>query len=98
MKQFLVSNKWQYRMLRTMLQGVIGVFIANIDLIISYFNFDPAAKTIIVALSMAVWSAIMAELGKTIETENPLLNYDDEDYLYLTEQDLKILKGQPEKE
>ena len=92
MKVFLTSNKWQYRMLRTMLQGVIGVLIANMDYIISYFNFDPAAKTIIVALSMAVLSPIMAELGKSIDDPNLLINYDeDDDYLYLDEDEVEIV-------
>ena len=91
MKQFLVSNKWQYRMLRTMLQGVIGVFIANLDYIISYFNFDPAAKTIIVALSMAVLSPIMAELGKTIDDTSLLMTYDDEDCICLDADEIEVV-------
>ena len=91
MKVFLTSNKWQYRMLRTILQGVIGVFIANLDLLISYFNFDAAAKTIIVALCMAVLSPIMAELGRTIEEQPATAYNEDEDYLYLDMDDVEVV-------
>lgn len=62
--KFLQSNDWQYRLLRTICQGVIGVLIANMDLLIAKLSFDPAIKTMIVALCMAVLSPIMAELGR----------------------------------
>lgn len=68
--KFLTSNEWQYRLLRTIVQGVIGVLIANIDMLIARLSFDPAIKTMIVALCMAVLSPIMAEIGKKSE-ENP---------------------------
>lgn len=63
MSKFLNSNDWQYRLLRTIVQGVLGVIIANIDLIVGAAIFDPAQKAIIVALVMAVLSPIMAVLG-----------------------------------
>lgn len=63
MNKFLTSNDWQYRLLRTIVQGVLGVIIANIDLITGAFVFDPATKALIVALVMAVLSPIMALLG-----------------------------------
>lgn len=60
---FLSSNEWQYRLLRTIVQGVIGVVIANLDLIIGSFVIDPAWKGIVVALVMAVLSPVMAAIG-----------------------------------
>lgn len=70
--KFLTSNEWQYRLLRTIVQGIIGVLIANIDLLIGKLSFDPAIKTMIVALCMAVLSPVMAEIGrKTDEEETP---------------------------
>ena len=63
MNKFLTSNAWQYRLARTILQGVIGVIIANIDLITGQVIFDPAIKALVVALVMAVLSPIMAMLG-----------------------------------
>lgn len=64
MKEFLQSNKTVYRLLRTIVQGIIGVVIANVDFLISGLNFSPEAKAFIVALVMAVLSPIMSELGK----------------------------------
>lgn len=63
-QKFLSSNEWQYRLLRTIIQGVFGVIVANADLIIGSFVIDPTWKGIIVALVMAVLSPIMAALGK----------------------------------
>lgn len=55
------SNKWQYRLLRTIIQGVIGVLIANLDLLIGKLTIAPDFKPMIVALVMAVLSPIMAQ-------------------------------------
>lgn len=63
MEKFLRSNDWQYRLLRTIVQGVIGVIVANLDAIFSTLVIDPTLKPIIVALIMAILSPIMAELG-----------------------------------
>ena len=63
MNKFLTSNAWQYRLLRTIVQGVLGVIIANIDIITGAFIFDPSTKALVVALVMAILSPIMALLG-----------------------------------
>ena len=63
MERFLRSNDWQFRLLRTIVQGVIGVVIANLDIIFSVLTINPTMKPVIVALVMAVLSPIMAELG-----------------------------------
>lgn len=63
MKRFLQSNETRYRLFRTIIQGIIGVVIANADFLISGLNFSPEAKAFIVALVMAILSPIMSELG-----------------------------------
>jgi multisubunit Na+/H+ antiporter MnhG subunit len=63
MNTFLTSNETRYRLLRTILQGIFGVIIANLDLFISYIQIDPALKPVIVAVVMAILSPIMSELG-----------------------------------
>lgn len=65
--KLLSSNEWQYRLLRTIIQGVIGVLVANLDLIVGKFAFDPATKTMVVALCMAILSPVMAEIGRNQE-------------------------------
>lgn len=65
--KFLTSNEWQYRLLRTIVQGIIGVLVANLDMLIGKLSFDPGIKTMIVALCMAVLSPIMAEIGRKSE-------------------------------
>ena len=63
MNQLFVHNGARYRLLRTIIQGIIGVLIANVDLIVSGLSFSPEIKAFIVALVMAILSPIMASLG-----------------------------------
>lgn len=65
MNRLLINNSAKYRLLRTILQGVIGVIIANLDLLVSEFSIDPALKPVIVGVVMAILSPIMASLGTT---------------------------------
>lgn len=63
MNEFLASNEWYWRLARTIVQGVLGVVIANIDLIMGWCVLDPSTHGLVVALVMAVLSPIMAALG-----------------------------------
>ena len=62
--KFFTSNEMIYRLLRTIVQAVIGIVIANLDLIIGLFTIPAEWKAFIVALVMAILSPIMAEIGK----------------------------------
>ena len=64
MNEFLTSNETMYRLARTIVQGLLGVVVANLDLILGAYVFDPAQRALVVALVMAVLSPVMAELGK----------------------------------
>ena len=63
MNTFLTSNETKYRLLRTIVQGLIGVLIANIDTLVRFTPIDPAQKPIIVAVVMAILSPVMSVLG-----------------------------------
>ena len=63
MNRLFINNSAGYRLLRTIIQGVIGVLIANVDLLVGSFSFSPEVKAFIVALVMAILSPIMASLG-----------------------------------
>lgn len=63
MNTFLTSNDTKYRLLRTIVQGLIGVLIANIDVLVGLTPINPDLKPIIVAVVMAILSPVMAELG-----------------------------------
>lgn len=45
------------------MQGIIGVVVANIDVLAGMVVLDPAIRAIVVALVMAIFSPIMAMLG-----------------------------------
>ena len=68
MNEFLASNDWQWRLLRTIVQGVLGVVIANLDLIMGWCVLDPGMRALMVALVMAVLSPVMAALGGDDDT------------------------------
>ena len=67
MSKFLTSNETRYRLLRTIAQGIIGVLIANVDVLVSGLTIPSEYKAMIVAMVMAILSPIMSELGKTDE-------------------------------
>ena len=54
MNRLLISNSGKYRLIRTIIQGIIGVLVANIDMIVGAFEFSPETKALIVALVMAI--------------------------------------------
>ena len=63
MNTFLTSNSTGMRLARTIVQGIIGVLIANADIIIGQVIFDAPTRALVVALVMAILSPIMAEFG-----------------------------------
>lgn len=65
MNAFLTSNEAKYRLARTIVQGVLGVIVANLDLLFGYVIFEPSARAFVVALVMAVLSPIMAMIGNS---------------------------------
>ena len=67
LKALFNSNDTKDRLIRTIIQGVIGVIIANLDLLVSGLTIPTEYKPMIVALVMAILSPIMAELGKDEE-------------------------------
>lgn len=67
MNDFLNSNEWQWRLARTVLQGVLGVVVANIDLLVGTAVLDPTWRALVVALAMAVLTPVMAEVGAHTE-------------------------------
>ena len=64
MNTFLTSNEAKWRLARTIVQGILGVLVANIDTLAGTVVLDPAQRAVIVALVMAILSPMMAALGK----------------------------------
>lgn len=62
--KFFESNELIYRLLRTIVQSILGIIAANIDTLTGLFSVPDVWRPIIVALVMAVLSPIMAEIGK----------------------------------
>ena len=86
MRKFLASNETKYRLGRTILQGIIGVIVAYIDVIIGVMSIPDEFRPMIVALVMAILSPIMSELGAKTDTdemtdEDALLAIEESEYL-----------------
>lgn len=64
MNRLFVNNGAEWRLLRTIIQGVIGVIIAYIDILIGFVSMPDEMRPFVVALVMAVLSPIMKSLGK----------------------------------
>ena len=62
--KFFESNELKYRLLRTIVQSILGIIAANLDALTGLFSVPDVWRPIIVALVMAVLSPIMAEIGK----------------------------------
>lgn len=67
MDKFLTSNETSYRLARTILQGIIGVLMANLDVIFTALHFTGSEKAMIAALTMAVLSPIMGAISSNGE-------------------------------
>ena len=67
MNKFLTSNSTAMRLSRTIIQALLGVLVANADMIAGAYILDPAQRAFAVALVMAVLSPVMAEIGKHID-------------------------------
>ena len=61
--KLMKSTETAYRLLRTVIQGIIGVLVANIDFLIGSFQIPVEWKPMITALIMAVLSPVMSLLG-----------------------------------
>ena len=74
--RLFTHNGARYRLFRTIIQGIIGVIIANLDTIIAHVDILPMwARAIVAALVMAVLSPIMAMLGSDAEPDKGELPY-----------------------
>ena len=62
--KFLHDNSTSMRLFRTIVQGILSVLVANIDLITGMFFIDASMKPVLVAIIMAILTPIMSELGK----------------------------------
>lgn len=67
MSKFLTSNDPMWRCARTIVQGILGVIVAQLPQVLGLYQLDPVWSASIVALTMAVLSPIMAMLGSEEE-------------------------------
>ena len=67
MNEFLTSNEPKWRLARTIVQGVLGVVVAQLPALLANTPLDPVWTATIVALTMAVLSPVMAMMGGTDE-------------------------------
>lgn len=63
MKTLFSKNTTLYKTLRAILQGVIGLIIVNIDMLIGFVHIDPSMKPFIATLVVVILTPIMSELG-----------------------------------
>ena len=69
MEDFLTDNGWRWRLARTIVQGIVDVLAANVDLLVGCAVLDPTWRAVVVALVMAVLSPVMEALGASLGEE-----------------------------
>ena len=69
MNRFLTSNERQWRLMRAVVQGVLGIVAANVDLLMGVAVLDPTRRALCAAMVMAVLSPVIAELGKAGDSD-----------------------------
>ena len=69
-EKFLTTNTPGMKLLRTIVQGVIGVVIAALPDLVGLAHLDPAVSGLVVAGTVAVLTPCMATLGQYIEDKN----------------------------
>lgn len=68
--KFVTINTPFMKLMRTIFQGVIGVIIAYIDVLVGMAGFIPdELRPVVVALIMAILSPLMAATGKEEEVK-----------------------------
>ena len=67
MEWFLTSNSTLARILRTLVQGLLGVLIAELPELVGLLDINDTLQAVIVAVAMAILSPIMSEIGKHVE-------------------------------
>lgn len=63
-EKWCADNTTKGKLTRTIAQGIIGVVVANIDIIIGSFTISEVWKPIIVMIVMAVLSPIQSAIGQ----------------------------------
>lgn len=63
MKTLFSKNTTLYKTLRAILQGVIGLIIVNIDLLVGFVHIDPSLKPFLATLVVVILTPIMSEMG-----------------------------------
>lgn len=66
MGTFLNNNTWKFKLLRTVVQAILGFVVNNITMIVAATQFDPFVQSIIVTATMAILAPIMAQLGMRV--------------------------------
>lgn len=69
MNTFLTSNKLQFRLLRTVIQALIGFLVDNIAQIVAMTQFDGSTQAVIVSGTMVILTGIMKFLGTEDEKD-----------------------------
>lgn len=63
MNKFLTSNKATYRIVRTIVQAILGWFVNNLTMLVAQTQFSADIQIAIVSICMIILSAIMKALG-----------------------------------
>lgn len=77
LENFINSNALSMRLLRTILEGVLGVLVVSVPLIVGWWHLTPEMASLLTAIIVCVFSPILALL-KTGRPEDAVDKEDEE--------------------
>ena len=78
MNKLLTSNDTKYRWIRTIIQDVIAVIIANLDYIVGVFSWPTEIKLLVFGIVKAILVPTMRELGNRTPERLPEIPEDED--------------------
>ena len=66
MEQFLTSNDTKWKLLRTIVEAVLGMIVSNVDYIAGCVIMEPHVRALVCAFVVAIISPILSEIGKKV--------------------------------
>lgn len=70
MSEFLTNNRWPWQLVRTIAQGVLGVVVANVNMLVGWAVFELTWRAVVVALVITMLTPVTAALGAGHEIDS----------------------------
>ena len=78
LKWFFESNSWGGRLVRTVVQAVIGFILAYVNDLVALLNIGESTQALIVAAVMAILAPVMQMIGERMQKDTAVGAHEQE--------------------